>query len=307
MTEILSVSHSRVESFLKCRRKDYYGYELGLTRKDTSPALMYGTASHSVLEAFYRELVGLPAVDVFNGIEDDENWDRAHTAAMAQLEKLELEGYEDPHNRVPLRDLIGVYLENEPFYQYGYEILAVEKAFNLKISDELSYTFVIDLIVRDRQGRIAVVDHKNVYDFISEEATRLLPQIPKYIGALRALGLPADYGIYNQLRTRKIKAPRLDQQLKVLPVHPTDERIVRTFEEQILVAEEIHERAQLPMEEKDHLALRVANDKICGFCDFRTICAEQLEGGDWEHVRDAFYRQRDQREGVPITEDDIED
>ena len=63
-----AVSHSRAESYLSCRRKDYYGYqfpaganfdltesqlERGIRRIRTSESLALGSAVHDCLAAFY--------------------------------------------------------------------------------------------------------------------------------------------------------------------------------------------------------------------------------------------------------------
>jgi hypothetical protein len=131
-------------------------------------------------------------------------------AAREEINRIEAEGFVGREDRVYIRDLFeDWYFPNEPFIRKGYLILGAEAAFNLKLTDEASYTFIVDLIVKTPQGEIVAVDHKNQYDFINEGDARLLPQLPKYIGALRALGTPVEYGLYNQLRTRKVSGPAM--------------------------------------------------------------------------------------------------
>lgn len=301
-TEIVSVSHSRADTFLRCRRQNYYGYIQNLAPKHDSDSLFYGKVSHEVLDAFYSRFVDMPFPY------EDIVFAAALKDAQDKMAELERDGYIDPPGKVPMRELLfDWYFPNEPFIREDYEILASEKAFNLKVSDELSYTFVVDLIVRDRHNRFAVVDHKNVYDFITEDEAALMPQLPKYIGALRALGHDIDYGIYNQLRTRKIKEPRLDQRLKQLVSEPSDVRIQRTFLEQIDTSLEILRINELEPEEQDRESLRTASQMVCRMCSFRLLCKTELNGDDADHVRQAFYQERETRDGVPITDDDIED
>lgn len=199
-----TVSHSEVDSYLLCRRRHYYGYSLGLQSVNTSPALSIGTAGHSILEVFYNEILS------------GEDFDAALEMARSAYAEIVAEGFQDDPKRARLQDMLFAentgYFAQEVFVRQGYEILAVEKEFNLVYDEEgHGYPFVIDLIVRDPNGLIAVVDHKFMYDFFSDEETDLLPQIPKYVGALRGLKYPVTYGIYNQIRTRKITGEKMNK------------------------------------------------------------------------------------------------
>lgn len=313
--EIVSISHSRVDSYLRCRRQNYYGYVQRLEKKASGDGLYYGKASHAVLEAYYEVFLQSRTAKA-----QRRRMPEARRAALQAMAQLEAEGYVDPPKKVPLRELIfDWYIPNEPLVRNGYIILATEQAYNLKVNDEMSYLFIVDLIVQDPKGRIAVVDHKNMYNFIAPAEAALLPQIPKYIGALRALGkVYPEYGIYNQLRTRVIRGtkkpdgtypgPTLDQMLNRFNIEPSDQRIIRTFEDQIEVAEEILWLDQQDPETQDRVSWRTGDASTCQRCPFRTLCAADLEGSsDATTIRDAFFRVKDPRESIDITEDDIEE
>ena len=202
-----SVSHSRVDAYLSCKRKEFYGYHKKLTRIETSVGLALGTSIHRVLQALYSTVLAAGT-----GLEDQKAaYPDGVKAAWAEVEKIYAEGYEDSDKRAPLRLIIEKYLQREPFIDNDWSgdyrqwrILAVEMEFNLEWDPENEgrYPFVVDLIVQDPDGVVAVVDHKGLFDFYSYEATNLMPQIPKYIGALRGLGHTIGYGIYNMIRTR---------------------------------------------------------------------------------------------------------
>ena len=51
------VSHSRVEAYLSCRRKEYYGYSRKLQKVIPATSLALGSAVHSVLEALYSTVL----------------------------------------------------------------------------------------------------------------------------------------------------------------------------------------------------------------------------------------------------------
>lgn len=203
-----SVSHSEVDGYLLCRRKHYYGYTLSLRRVRESMSLSMGSLGHGMLENFYAHILA------HTELTDQANpgvWAEAIDKALSFYQQEVKDGFEQPDNRADIRDLFLRYLEFEPFIKKGWTILAVEKRFSLEYdpNKQMRYPFVVDLIVRDPMGKIVVVDHKFVYDFYSYEDTQLQPQIPKYIGALRALGFKVDYGVYNMLRTRKVSGPKM--------------------------------------------------------------------------------------------------
>jgi hypothetical protein len=155
MTSMPSVSHSEVDSYLLCRRKHYYGYGLSLERISTSHSLATGTAGHRVLETFYRTL--LSAGDTPS--KQLEAWDVAFLAAQQEYDTIVEEGYEDAPNRAELREMLfnedWGYFANEFMVRNGWTIMAVEAEFSLVYDEEIgsSYPFVVDLIVKDSDGK----------------------------------------------------------------------------------------------------------------------------------------------------------
>jgi CRISPR/Cas system-associated exonuclease Cas4 (RecB family) len=278
-----SVSHSEVDSYLLCRRKHYYGYTLSLQRVKESSALAMGTAGHTVLEAFYTAIL------------EGKDFDTAVEVARETADNLSIE---IPANRANIFDtLFTYYFPNEPFVKAGYEILAVEKKFNLEYDEEnnMQYPFVVDLIVKSPEGKTIVVDHKFVYDFYNYEATIMQPQIPKYVGALRALNHKIDYGMYNMIRTRKLKEPDFASMCQLLDVKPESARVTQVFKEQISVASEIQKIKQLTTEEQESTAYRVANKMVCQSCSFLDICRTELSGGNSKLMIETEYKIRERQ------------
>jgi hypothetical protein len=311
---VTSTSHSEVESYLLCRRKHFYGYSRRLKRVTESASLAVGSAGHKVLETFYSTVLEQGG-DTIEG--QQGALEVAYLAALAQFEQLVAEGFRDTDDkRMNLYDILfGWYFPNEPLVTQGWRVLAVEQKFNLLYDEEndLSYPFVVDLIARDPEGKTVVVDHKFVWDFYSYEASELQPQIPKYIGALRALNHKIDYGAYNQLRTRLIKGtkqkdgtypgPTLDQMLLQLPLKPNSTRVITTFTEQIEAARQLVDVKIRPIEEQDKLAVRVANKMVCQSCSFKDLCISDLNGANSELLIATEYEVRPQRDAFEITEE----
>jgi hypothetical protein len=292
-----SVSHSEVDSYLLCRRKHYYGYGLSLERINTSNSLATGTAGHRVLEAFYAHLLSLS--DTAQG--QKENFQLAYERAQTVYSQIIDEGYEDANNRAILYDMLfhpeWGYFANEFMVQNGWRILAVEAEFNLIYDTETDskYPFVVDLLVQDPEGRYVVIDHKFVYDFYTPEQTDLQPQIPKYIGALRAMNYEVVYGAYNMVRTRKLKTPTPESMTYFMILKPNTDRVLNTFMEQLGVAAEIQAIKELPLEDRNKRAYRTANKMVCQSCSFRDICSTELIGGNTELMLKTEYKIRERR------------
>lgn len=204
-----SVSHSRADGYLLCRRKDYYGYTLSLQRVTESSSLGLGSAVHECLEALYKTIL-----EAGNSVPKQKRaWKAGLKAMHDKYLEIVADGWEDADRNATLKDILRFYVDSEPFTRKGWLILGVEEEILLEYDPETESQFrlVIDLIAQDPQGKVAVIDHKTAWDFFSPEMAGIQGQIPKYIAALRGLGRKAHYGIYNMLRTRKIRG---DKKLK---------------------------------------------------------------------------------------------
>lgn len=291
-----SVSHSEAEAYLRCERNHYYGYGLGIKRIRQSEALSKGLLGHEGMDKYFSfqmkaQQEGTWLVSV--GPDD---------AAATAINYVAMSGNE--HTPVILHALTW-FKEFSRFFE-NWEILAVEKEFDLPVTDTLHIPFIIDLIARDPHGRIVVVDHKFMWDFMSDKDAELQPQLPKYIGGLRALGYPVDYAAYLILRTRdNLKEKSLDTQILWLPTPVTDERIRNTFREQFVIADRVQARKIRAVESPDGMAewsesaVRVTNKMICNSCSFRALCVAELNDAQPQMVLDSEYTKKTRREIKP--------
>jgi hypothetical protein len=289
-----SVSHSEVDSYLLCRRKHYYGYTKSLQRVNESSSLAMGSAGHKVLEVFYTTILEAGTTLAAQSAA----FDKALLAAKSEMDGLAKE-VEIPANRANIfSTLSDIYFPNEPFVNEGWLIQGVEKQFNLEYDPEnqLQYPFVVDLIVVSPEGKTVVVDHKFVYDFYNYEASIMQPQIPKYVGALRALNYKIDYGMYNMIRTRKMKETTYDTMCSLLDVKPEPARVKQVFMEQIGVANEIQAIKKMSEDEQESRAFRVANKMVCQSCSFLSLCRTELTGGNGKLMIETEYKIRERKE-----------
>lgn len=307
------VSHSEVEGYLLCRRKHYYGYGLELQPRKVSAALSQGIAGHEVLEAFYAAILEF----------GPEGFNKAKGRAFNRFDELVENGsfVQDP-KRADLNASLILYFENEPLVKEGWTILGVEQEFVLEYDNSdpenpLQFPFKVDVIAKDPDGKVVVVDHKFTYDFAQYADTALQPQIPKYIGALRGLNHKIDYGAYNQIRTRKIVGtksklhpngvgPTLEQSLSFLPIKPNGLRVSRTFQEQIDVANELQALKGLTPEELERRAFRTANKMICVSCNFKSLCDSDNTGANSRLLIETDYQKRERKQFAAEASEDAE-
>jgi hypothetical protein len=201
-----SVSHSRADGFLLCRRKDYYAYTLGLQKVSDEDSMALGTAVHSCLEALYRHILAAGTTRRKQKAALKGGFQAMHERYLEIVK----EGWEDRDDRMPLKEILRRYVSLEPFTRQGWLIIAVEAEYLLEYDPDTQsrFRFVIDLVAEDPEGKVAIIDHKTAYDFFKPEAANIQGQVPKYIGAMRGLGHKVHYGLYNELRTRKIRGEK---------------------------------------------------------------------------------------------------
>jgi PD-(D/E)XK nuclease superfamily len=169
-----------------------------------------------------------------------------------------------------------------------YEILEVEKEYNLPLTDDFSYVFRFDLLLKERgTPKIGLVDHKFKYDFFSQEAINLTGQMPKYLGALRYNGIFPSFVFLNQIRSRPPTGSWTNQDFfKRSSVDPSNAKVSNAVREQVIASQEIAEFRELPFEVRKATALRSMDSfpNPCGKCPYNLICRMEYDGGNATHV-----------------------
>lgn len=269
------ISHSEVESYLLCEQRHFYAFASGgYEPKTFSDSLYRGIVSHRALETYYKAI---------------QANDTILSAAEQGLDIIRQAGAEPNAKFEILTHLATVtlpkyFLEVAPAWDRGYKVMAVEQTYKLDIPVEddttIVFAFTPDLILQDALGRNWVVDHKNLYDFMTMDTIDLQPQLPKYIGALRALGMPVHGGLYNTLRTRKIKSDAIEDNFKRQEFIPSNERIKNAIKQQVMLMQRIGKFKAGPVGEWRDSVTRVQNKMICNSCSFKAPCVTEINGGD---------------------------
>lgn len=268
-----TVSNSEVSAFTQCERKHYYAHLRNLEPKTTGLALSRGIIGHEALAEYYennRDPRAASAV-IRKYLEGDYNADGVMLMELQVILKRYFAYYED-------RDA-------------GSEILAVEKSFEVPVNESYLYGMRLDALMRLKDGRIAVVDHKFVWDFYTQDVVDMNAQLPKYIGTVRFNGIRADLGILNQIRYRQKKGGNTDEEtFRRTPVMPSNQAIRTTMSEQFKVSERIMARRAMSPEEQSTEAVRTMNQITCKNCSFLSLCLADLNGNDTTNLINNDYQ-----------------
>lgn len=266
------ISNSEALTWVKCPRKYYYQYDLALSPIKTPGYFFRGILVHSAHERYYKALMAgkshdqavEEAKEVFTlAMQNDANADNVNDIAT-------------------LRTMMLRYWDEVARHDQ-WEILAVEKSFNLPLTDDFSFGFQPDVIARI-EGLVTVVDHKNVYDFWKRRELDLDPQSRKYMAALLAMGKTVDRVMHNQTRWRLTKTRRQETEelfRRDYAIPSADERR-GMMSEQLKLMMRIHRHRQMSMAERERDALRVLDKITCEKCPFAELCYGELRGGQMQ-------------------------
>jgi hypothetical protein len=259
------ISHSEADAHGQCQKKHEYAHVQKLMPKTSSIALDRGNAGHLILETFLK------------AIKDGDVQEVAKNKALMNPELMQ------KYPMVAVGEAMGwcVYWIDNIWPTLGWKIVTVEEKFQIDVAEGLAYPLKVDAIVEINRS-LVIVDHKFTYDAYSDTVMRIIPQMPRYAGALRKLGVQIEYGIYNFIRTRPLKDPAARFVQKKNPFN--DHRIKQSIMELIQEMKAIQTFEQTPIEKRP-IAIRVANKMNCDHCGFAELCAMELEGRDTKLMR----------------------
>lgn len=272
-----TISQSEVDSFKNCKRKHYYSFGEKLEPKKHSDSLTRGTLGHKALDAFYSHLKEFPG-----------DWEQAaYIGTQAILEKVTAD---NTQLIMKLQTLLTKYFMHAQETQDYYEILAVEHEFRYTIpGTKLVIPFTPDLIWRNKYtGKVYVVDHKFLFNFYSENAIAISPQLAKYVGLLRLMGYDVEDAQYNMIRHRELKE---GSKLFSLQRCNLGDRKVKTYvEDQIVAMGEIADIKELPLDRWEQIATRTASSFNCEHCPMLELCLIDLNGGNRDLMIRTYYQ-----------------
>ena len=278
------ISNSEVATWLTCRRQYFYAFDLGIAPKSNGnpsskvTTLAIGNLGHDILSIYYYSL------------KMGQNLDQAKKNARDTLAQLMLDGTH--HSREVITATTVILERYWSFYaeedHRKYEVLDTEKEYDLPLTEDFSYVFRFDLLLKERATpKIGLVDHKFKYDFFTEEALSLSGQTPKYLGALRYNEIFPSFVFLNQIRA---KPPAQSWGSKDFfrrsSIVPSNAKVTNAMREQVIASQEISDWREQPLETKRATALRSMDSfpNPCGRCPYNLICRMEYDGGNITNV-----------------------
>lgn len=146
---------SAVKRFKRCRRSYDLGYRQNLTLKYESPSVAtVGTIVHKGLQAYYLHQDPLAAI-ALDRLATPQAAIDPELGKMYDLARIMVEGY--------------IEWQADNGYDQSWEVLAVEQQLELPIGtiegDQVTLTGQLDLLVRDGNGDVYVIDDKTCATF----------------------------------------------------------------------------------------------------------------------------------------------
>jgi hypothetical protein len=191
-----------------------------------------------------------------------------------------------------LKKLLVMYFEHYRSDIENWEILSVE-AFHLLEWPEEKRIYLpmrLDVVIYQKSGKfageISPVDHKFTNDFWNQWKIRLNSQLPLQVLALRSSRFRGKEkpvvrrAIINQIRTRTLSDPYPAEVFRREYVPLQKESIGKIFENHKKKALRMARWKGMPFGEVHKETESEWGSANCQFCDFKSLCAIDLEGGD---------------------------
>lgn len=291
------VSNSEVADAGTCMRRWWFAHhpQVHLAPNSFGPALTRGIVGHKALEIFYIDLKkGVNYDDAKQGALNHVLTEAAQAAMLGDTTKVETLNW--------LVKLLQGYFEHYKDDLQYWEILDVESFYALEWDGESSVylPMKLDLVIYHKDGLYAgetsPVDHKFTNDFWYSWKFQLNSQLPLYIRALRGARFAGKAApvvrrsIVNQIRTRTVKDPVPAETYRRSFIEANDDIMQNVFENHLKVAKRLGRLKGMPAGEAFQETEAVWGSPNCQFCNFRSLCATQLEGGNVDMTVQAEYQ-----------------
>ena len=261
-----NVSNSEAIAFISCKRMWEFAFGLNLTPKETPTPLARGSLGHLAFEHY-----------VLARLSGDSH-EKALQAGLAvfgpALTEMKVEVV------METQMLWQRYMQHHQGWP-EWNLLGTEQRVDLQLTDTLAVPIRYDLLIQEKHtGKIRIVDYKFTYDFWWDDDHNLNPQMPKYIGVLRANGQAIDGGYLEEIRTRSIKDPDPKKLWRRTRYDPSPKKIERMLRQHVAISLAIEDYKKTGTPEQRLVnSIPVLNKHgICKNCSFKVPC-DSLNNG----------------------------
>lgn len=255
-----NVSNSEAIAFISCKRMWEFAFGFNLAQKVTPKPLARGTLGHSAFEAYVNARLG------------GDSHESAVQAGLAVMQAAM--SYILPDIIMEVQFLWTRYMSSHNGWP-EWELVGTEQRVDLQLTETLAMPIRYDLMVREKNtGKLKIVDYKFTYDFWKPSDHDLNPQMPKYIGVMKANGEPVEGGFLEEIRTRNMK--NLDPRglWKRTPYNPPLAKIQQMLRQHVAISMAIEQyKTTGTPEERLRNSIPVLNKYgACQFCNFKEPC-----------------------------------
>lgn len=318
----IRISNSKLKTYLRCRRKYYYRYVLGLSPKQKSVQLERGSWIHSLLQTYY----------------DGEDWKAEHKFLTRKFNNL-FEEQREELGDLPTECLriMKSYLRYYPDDFERFVVVDSEMDEIVELPNGVRLQIIVDLIMEDRQtGLLWAWDHKTRKSFADSDSMIMDPQLTLYYTGLEMMGYWPMGGVtYNEICTKVPTVPRLLQSgglskaknidtdvytyMQAIKLHDLDPNNYRDILSHIAVKQKDRwfRRVNLPKDppmiktvtreamrtaeliaetEENRDFIRTFIPQSCKWdCEFRDLCIAQMHGADIKPMIKMNFETKEQR------------
>lgn len=183
-TDLDVIDSSMIQSFMDCPRSYFYRYVLGWTSVDPKQDLVFGSSWHLALEHLLQ--TGNSAASVSD----------AHALFLQEYRQSFPESSDEIYKSKNPNNALLALIEYSTKYadNNDNQVLYTEVAGKVPITSDQDIHFRIDAILRNKAGKIFVLEHKtgSVYSPMWETQWPLKVQIGTYTHVLHCLAKPED-------------------------------------------------------------------------------------------------------------------
>lgn len=190
-------SYSDLQTASRCLAKYYYRVNLNLEPRRAAEYFDVGTYVHKLLLAYYTGSVD----DTLQALKDQIAAD-GELFSDQRDEQLRLL---DEALKIVLRYALK-YIEDT-----GWTVLHAEESFEYALGSGEMLTYTPDLVVRDTDGNVWVVDHKTTSDGVPRELPVADLQVLLYLSGIKEKYPECQGLIFNYLRKKNPTMPRLNK------------------------------------------------------------------------------------------------
>ena len=235
-------SYSDINTYQRCPKKYEYRVVRNLTSKVTPLALYNGINAHELAKVFFLALQQGASVEVaWESVELEVHKIRAQAAKVAFDDELA----SADHEIQMIVDVLRRYMSQ---YADEWEILHVEEQFLITFNDRV-VSFTPDLVIRDRNGAVWIVDHKTTSGTVEAGVPFGDMQALLYYAGVKAMYPECAGFFFNRMRKKLPTQPRLTKTGKTrvadLARIDTTYEILRDFLQETapgLLSEPTHQR-----------------------------------------------------------------